>query len=82
MKYTNIIKYADNANTLSGLFGSKTSYRVSQQADRNVLRTMIESDLSPEHLTCDGELSAKQVKQKYDYLTQCLVELDELDLCY
>ena len=79
MKYENIIRYADNANTLSRIFGIQTSYRISQQADRISLRAMLKDELSPEHLTCDGELSMKQAKVKYDYYTQCLRELDQLD---
>ena len=79
MKYENIIRYADNANTLSRIFGIQTSYRISQQADRISLRAMLKDELSPEHLTCDGELSMKQAKVKYDYFTQCLRELDEID---
>jgi hypothetical protein len=79
MKYENIIRYANHANTLSGLFGIQTSYRISQQADRISLRAMLKDELSPEHLTCDGELSMKQAKVKYDYYTQCLRELDEID---
>ena len=79
MKYENIIRYADNANTLSRIFGIQTSYRISQQADRISLRAMLKDELSPEHLTCDGELSMKQAKVKYDYYTQCLRELDEID---
>ena len=79
MKYENIIRYADNANTLSRIFGIQTSYRISQQADRISLRAMLKDELSPEHLTCDGELSMKEAKVKYDYFTQCLRELDEID---
>ena len=79
MKYQNIIKFANNETVLSGLFGAQTTYRINKQTDRNVLRIMIESSLSPENLSMDGELSASQVKQKYAYLTQCMAELDELD---
>ena len=79
MKYQNIIKFANNETVLSGLFGAETTYRISKQEDRNVLRLMIESSLSPENLSMDGELSASQVKQKREYLTQCLEELNELD---
>lgn len=79
MKYQNIIKFANNENTLSCLFGAQTSYVINKQEDRNELRIMIKSSLSPEHLTWDGQLNARQVKQKKEYLTQCLVELDELD---
>ena len=79
MKYQNITKFAANETVLSGLFGAQTTYSINKQTDRNVLRIMIESSLSPENLSMDGELSASQVKQKYEYLTQCMAELDELD---
>ena len=79
MTYQNITKFAANETVLSGLFGAETTYNINQQTDRNVLRIMIESSLSPENLTMDGELNPNQVKQKYEYLTQCLNELDQLD---
>ena len=79
MKYENIIRYANHANTLSGLFGIQTTYNLKYDVDRIALRAMLKDELSPEHLTCDGELSMKQTKVKYDYYTQCLRELDEID---
>ena len=79
MAYQNIIKFAANETVLSGLFGTQTTYNTNNQKDRNVLRAMIESSLSPENLSMDGELNPSQVKQKYEYLTQCLEELNALD---
>ena len=79
MTYQNIIKFAANETVLSGLFGAQTTYSINNQKDRTVLRAMIDSSLSPENLSMDGELSASQVKQKYEYLTQCLEELNALD---
>jgi hypothetical protein len=39
----------------------------------------IDSDLSPENLTCDGELSRTAVQQRYRQLTAAARELKELD---
>ncbi len=56
MKYQNIIKYADQKNSFAALFGSKESFVLSDFDSRKKLSEMVEYDLSPENLTCDGEL--------------------------
>jgi len=38
-----------------------------------------EQALSPENLTCDGELSASQVRARYKALTKAAAELQKID---
>jgi hypothetical protein len=47
--------------------------------DRQEIATIIECRLSPEHLTCDGELSRAQIQKKYNFLTRCARELQSID---
>ena len=41
------------------------------------LHGCIENDLSPENLTCDGELSRSQVNANYAFLTKAQAELEK-----
>jgi hypothetical protein len=63
---------------MAGIFGTKTLSLLKAE-DRQRIANMIDGSLSPENLTCDGELSRSQVKQKYTYLTRCARELQSID---
>jgi hypothetical protein len=43
------------------------------------LADSIDAELSPENLTCDGELSRSQVQAQYRQLTTAARELQKLD---
>jgi hypothetical protein len=47
--------------------------------DNQKIANMIDSELSPENLTCDGELSRTAVAQRYKTLTTAARELQTLD---
>ena len=47
--------------------------------DRQSIANSIDADMSPENLTCDGELPASQVRDKMRYLTRCAEELLSID---
>jgi hypothetical protein len=47
--------------------------------DRQKIARMIDSNLSPEHLTCDGELSRTEVRRRYKQLTQAAAQLLKVD---
>ena len=49
------------------------------KSDRKILEEIIESELSPENLTCDGELPRSEVTAKYNHFTRLLTQLKELD---
>ena len=49
------------------------------KSDRKILEEIIESELSPENLTCDGELPRSEVAAKYNHFTRLLTQLKELD---
>ena len=47
--------------------------------DRQTIANMIDSNLSPEHLTCDGELSRSQVQKRYKQLITAAQQLLKVD---
>jgi hypothetical protein len=69
-------KYLDQKNQWNAIFGGKTLV-IGQDNQR--IADMIDSDLSPENLTCDGELGRGQVQSRYRQLTAAAAELKKLD---
>ena len=75
-----LIRYVEQKNKWYALFNKKPNYiNLDLPADRQRLANMIDSELSPENLTCDGELRGDQVRARYNYLTQLAKELQKLD---
>ena len=70
--------YVDRKNSFAKIFGSR-QLSLQNAADRQSIADSIDSDLSPENLTCDGELSRSQVQARYKTLTQAAKELQKLD---
>ena len=50
-----------------------------QRSDRQKIAQDLDCALSPENLSCDGELSSNQVRQKYNRLMRCVNELRSID---
>ena len=78
MNISNLEHFVEQENRMAGIFGSNT-LSLLVAADRQRIADMIDNSLSPENLTCDGELSRSQVQQKYNYLTRCAQELLSID---
>ncbi len=70
--------YVEQKNRWNKLFGSKP-LSLLNQADRQKIAQSIDSELSPENLTCDGELSRGQVQERYQFLTRVARELQSID---
>jgi hypothetical protein len=47
--------------------------------DRQTIAERIDSQLSPEWLTCDGELGRAEVDRRYRNLTRCAEQLLSID---
>ena len=47
--------------------------------DRQRIADMIDSDLSPENISCDGELPMREVRQRHARLTRCADQLRSID---
>ena len=74
--------YIDNKNKYQALFrGQRTEalYEVTTAAGRLRVAGMIDSDLSPENLSCDGELPRAVVNRRYRELTAAAKDLIKLD---
>ena len=74
----NLNTYLDQKNRWNAIFGSPAMSLDTAQ-DRQRIAEMIDNELSPENLTCDGELSRSAVKQRYQQLTTAARELKQLD---
>ena len=66
------------ANQWNAIFNS-TQYTLNTHANRQRLADKIDADLSPENLSCDGELPMAQVNARYRELTTVARQLKELD---
>jgi hypothetical protein len=78
MNISTIEQYVEKKNSWGKLFGSKPLSLLSA-TDRQKIADSIDSDLSPENLTCDGELPRSQVQARYKMLTRAAQELQSID---
>lgn len=74
----NIKAYVDSKNSWNKIFGSK-QFDLNNAADRQAIADSIDCELSPENLTCDGELSRSQVQARYTALIKAARELKAMD---
>jgi len=70
--------YLDRKNIYASIFGGK-ALTLTNATDRQRIADSIDSDLSPENLTCDGELPRNIVQARYKELTMAAKELQKLD---
>ena len=67
-------------NKWASLFNGKfVVYEVATVAGRERVAKMIDAKLSPENLSCDGELPRSQVQARYRALTAAAQDLVRLD---
>ena len=78
MNISNLEQYVEQKNRWGALFGNKPLSLLNAK-DRQLIANSIDGDLSPENLTCDGELPASQVRQRHAFLTRCAQELQSID---
>jgi hypothetical protein len=78
MNISTLEQYVDQKNKWRGVFNQKPLSLLNKQ-DRQAIANSIDSELSPENLTCDGELRGAQVQQKFRYLTRAAEELLSID---
>ena len=70
--------YLDRANAFRVLLKHKP-YDLNNPQDRDRLADKLEADLSPENLTCDGELDRAEVNSRYQYLSLAQKQLEALE---
>lgn len=71
-------EYVAQKNSWNKLLGRKL-LNLDNATDRQWIADSIDGDLSPENLSCDGELSLTQVQARYTKLTRAARELQKLD---
>jgi hypothetical protein len=78
MNIATIEQYVEQKNKWRAVFNQKP-LSLLNGADRQAIANSIDSELSPENLTCDGELRGSAVRDKFRYLTRCAEELISID---
>ena len=74
----NLKAFVDRENQYSAIFGAR-ALDLANAADRQKIARRIDSQLSPENLSCDGEISRAEVNRRYRELARCAEELLALD---
>ena len=75
---TALTAYISQKNGWNAIFGGY-QYEINTAQGRQRVAQSLECDLSPENLTCDGELRGSQVQTKLRALKQAAAELKKLD---
>jgi hypothetical protein len=78
MNISNIEQYVAQKNRWGAIFGSRELSLLNAK-DRQSIANSLDADLSPENLTCDGEVRGNALRQKQAYLFRCAEELLSID---
>lgn len=78
MNISNLEAYVERMNSWGRLFGNKELSLLNAK-DRQRIADRIDADLSPENLTCDGELSPMAVRERQSFLFRVAEELISID---
>ena len=70
--------YVEQKNRWNAIFKG-AQLDLSSAADRQKIADMLDSDLSPENLSCDGEVRGTALRNKYKALTTAASQLVKLD---
>ncbi len=70
--------YIDNKNRWNAIFKGE-QFELASAKGRQRVADSLDADLSPENLTCDGELSRQEIRMRYDFLQQAAAQLAALD---
>lgn len=74
----NLTQYISKINTIRTLFNEKKiDLNSLSKSDISDITSNLESDLSPENLFADGEISRQQAQQKELFFKNVLKELEE-----
>jgi hypothetical protein len=80
-KLKNLSKFVENENRMAEYFGGKViDINAITDEDAQKLWNRLDSNLSPENLTCDGELRGAKLRARYNYFKGAMKELKTLGL--
>ena len=71
-------QYVAQKNEWNAIFKG-VQYTLESAADRQAIAEALDADLSPENLTCDGELPRAQVIARAKFLNKAMAQLLALD---
>jgi hypothetical protein len=71
-------QYVENKNRWNVIFNNRC-FDLAVAADRQAIAESLDADLSPENLTCDGELPRAQVIARAKFLNKAMAQLLALD---
>jgi hypothetical protein len=78
MNIATIEQYVEQKNKWRGIF-NQAPLSLLNGADRQAIANSIDSEMSPENLTCDGELPRAEVSRRIKFLSRCAEELLSID---
>ena len=78
MNISTLEQYVENKNKWRAVF-NQAPLSLLNAKDRQAIADGIDSEMSPENLTCDGELPRSVVQLKMRNLTRCAQELQSID---
>ena len=78
MNIATLEQYVANKNKWRAIF-NQPALSLLNAKDRQAIADGIDSEMSPENLTCDGELSRSVVQMKVRNLSRCAEELLSID---
>jgi hypothetical protein len=78
MNISTLETYVNQKNKWGAIFGQKPLSLLNAD-DRQKIAEELDCELSPENLSCDGEISAAKIRKKFNYLHQCVAELRSID---
>jgi hypothetical protein len=78
MSIATLEAYVEQKNRWNAILGRKPVSLLNAK-DRQAIADSIDADLSPENLSCDGELRGEALKHKYRQLTRAAQDLMSID---
>ncbi len=73
----NLQTYIDQKNAWGNIFGKPGIAFPLDQKTVDSLARSLDSDLSPENLHCDGEISQREAQRKYNFYGRVIKELEK-----
>ena len=71
-------EFVERENKFGSIFGN-TPLSLLNAKDRQRIAEKIDAALSPENLSCDGELPRAEVQRRFKFLTSAASQLKQLD---
>ena len=78
MNIATLESFVERENKFGSIFGA-TPLSLLNAKDRQRIAEKIDAALSPENLSCDGELPRAEVQRRFKFLTSAAGQLKQLD---